>query len=143
MPCALAGMLRLIHLSNCTCLSTLATLFYLLAALCRSCLWLNRRRNGELPLLTLGAAAGKRHTHLHHGSSSVSFLWETYTWGSATSHSEHDVSVFVLAQNEANPGPQPLSFNEASTVKLEFWAKTRPKTQDTSSFRLIYIIISH
>ena len=48
--------------------------------------------------------------------------------------------VFVLAQNdhEANIGPQSLSFefNEASTVKLEFWAKNTPKTQDMSSFRL-------
>ena len=30
------------------------------------------------------------------------------------------MSVFVLAQNEANIPRQSLSFNEASTVKLEF-----------------------
>ena len=36
----------------------------------------------------------------------------------------------------SNMPPQPLPFNEASTVKLEFWVKNRPQTQDTSSFRL-------
>ena len=46
------------------------------------------------------------------------------------------MSVFVLAQNQANIPPQSLSFNEASTVKLEFWVKNRPKSEDTSSFRL-------
>ena len=30
------------------------------------------------------------------------------------------MSVFVLAQNQANIARQSLSFNEASTVKLEF-----------------------
>ena len=38
------------------------------------------------------------------------------------------MSVFVLAQNEANIPRQSLSFNEASTVKLEFWVKSRPKS---------------
>ena len=39
-------------------------------------------------------------------------------------------SVFVFAHNEANtlPQPWPLTFNEASTVKLEFWVKNRPKS---------------
>ena len=46
------------------------------------------------------------------------------------------MSVFVLAQNEANIPRQSLSFNEASTVKLEFWVKNRPTTVHTSSFRL-------
>ena len=46
------------------------------------------------------------------------------------------MSVFVLAQNQANIPPRPLPFNEASTVKLEFWVKNRPKSQDTSAFRL-------
>ena len=36
------------------------------------------------------------------------------------------MSVSVLAQNEADIPRQPLSFNEASTVKLEFWVKNRP-----------------
>jgi len=44
------------------------------------------------------------------------------------------MSVFALAQNQANIPRQSLSFNEASTVKLEFWVKNRPKPQDTSSF---------
>ena len=38
------------------------------------------------------------------------------------------MSVFVLAQNHANIAHQSLSFNEASTVKLEFWVKNRPKS---------------
>ena len=44
--------------------------------------------------------------------------------------------VFVFAQNEANIPRQSLSFNEARAVKLEFWVKTRPKSWDTSPFRL-------
>ena len=44
--------------------------------------------------------------------------------------------VFVLAQNEANIPRQSLSFNEASTVKLEFSVKNRPKSVHTSPFRL-------
>ena len=46
------------------------------------------------------------------------------------------MSVFVLAKSEPSTGPQSLSFNEASTVKLEFWVKNRPKSVHTSSFRL-------
>ena len=45
-------------------------------------------------------------------------------------------SVFVFAQNHANIARRSLSFNEASTVKLEFWVKNRPRSVPTSSFRL-------
>ena len=38
------------------------------------------------------------------------------------------MSVFALAQNHTNIARQSLPFNEASTVKLEFWVKNRPKS---------------
>ena len=46
------------------------------------------------------------------------------------------MSVFVLAQNQANIPRQSLSFSEASTAKLEFLVKNRPNPHATSSFRV-------
>ena len=72
----------------------------------------------------------------HPNRGSVPFLENTRIGGLGLQVILITISVFVLATNEANSGPQSLSSNEASTAKLEFGAKNRPKTQDTSAFRL-------
>ena len=76
MPGVQAGLLRLIHYSNYTCSSILATLF-IFSVTPRGSEDLeatnNSYNNGELPLLPLGAAAAKRYIYYRYQHQSITW----------------------------------------------------------------------